>query len=596
LQETSVDFRILGPLEVEVDGRVLPLGGAKQRALLALLLLHANQVVPRDRLIDDLWGDRAPETAATALQGYVSALRKTLGAERIVTRAPGYLLAVDPGSVDLGRFERLVREGRAAFAADDADDASRTLSEALALWRGPPLADLNSMSFAYAEGLRLEQLRLAALEERIEAELALGRHADVVPDLEALVAQHPLREKLRGQLMVALYRCGRQPEALRVYQEARRLLVGELGLEPGPALRRLEQAILNQDPALEAPPAATAPSTGARPRRRRRALAVLGVVVFAACAAAAAAAVLLSRSDHVPAVVANSLVKIDRRTNQVVDVVGVGRFPGKVVAGYGFVWVVNIRDETLTRVGVRAGRPDLVGGLRVKQPAGLTDGGRGVFVGSFADSEVVRIDPSTLQVQDRLRLPGKTALFLAAGAGSLWVTQPPVGFHEAVPSAISRVSLLNGRIERRFSAPVGVLPGQIAFGEGAAWVANVGDGTVWRIDAATNRIKRVQVGSQPTDVAVGFGSVWVPCLGRNAVWRLDAASGTVEAIIPAGEEALALVAGAGAVWVTNQAAGTVSRIDPRTNKVVKTIRLGFNPHGIAVADGAVWVAVAQGRI
>jgi virginiamycin B lyase len=217
-------------------------------------------------------------------------------------------------------------------------------------------------------------------------------------------------------------------------------------------------------------------------------------------------------------------------------------------------------------------------------------------VGSFAASEVVRVDPSTLQVEERLRLPGETASFVASGAGSLWVTQPPVGFQGAIPSAISRVSILNDRVERRFTVPVGVLPGQIAFGAGAAWVANVGDGTVWRIDAATNRIKRIQVGSQPTDVAIGFDSVWVPCLGRNSVWRLDAATGKVEAIIPTGNESLAVAAGADAVWVTNQAEGTVSRIDPRTNMVVKTIRLGFNPHGVAVAGGAVWVAVAQGLI
>jgi YVTN family beta-propeller protein len=594
-----VDFRILGPLEIEDDGRVLPLGGSKQRALLALLLLHANEVVARDRLIDELWGDGAPETAATAVQGYVSALRKTLGAERILTRAPGYLLRVDPEAVDLGRFERLVGEGRAALAAGDPAKASETLSEALALWRGPALADLNSTPFAYAEGLRLREFRLVAVEHRIDAALALGRHTDVVAELEALVAQHPLREKLRGQLMLALYRCGRQSEALQLYQEARRLLVGELGLEPGAPLRTLEQAMLNQDPALDAPSTTATriePSTR-RPRPLRRTLALLGIVGVAAAGVVAASAVILTRSDKPPTVVPNSLVKIDPRTNEVVDVIRVGRFPGKVVSGDGFLWVVNIEDETLTRVALASGRADLVGGLRLKQPAGITaDGGRGVQVGSSEESEVVRIDPGSLKVLERIRVPGITATFLAAGAGSLWITQPHPGFAGAVPSSISRISLLNSSIEKRFTSPARVLPGQIAFGEGAAWVANVGDGTVWRIDAATNGIKRIQVGSQPTDVAIGFGSVWVPCLGRNAVWRLDAATGVVEAIIPTGKESLALAAGADAVWVTNQADGTVSRIDPRTNRVVKTIQLGFNPHGVAVAGGAIWVAVARGVI
>ncbi len=586
-----MEFRILGPLEVEDDGRVAPLGGAKQRALLALLILHANEIVPRDRLIDNIWGDRAPETAATALQGYVSGLRKALGSDRILTRAPGYVLQLDSSEVDLGRFERLAREGREALADGDAERAAALLSEALALWRGPPLADLDATPFAYAERLRLGELRVSAIEERIESELALGRHAALVAELEALLAEHPLRERLRGQLMLALYRCGRQAEALETYQEGRRLLVGELGLEPGTALRSLEQAILTHDPILESRP----PEKAARTARSRRwsVAALAGVLVVAAVAAVAA--VLLTRTDQPPpAVVPNSLVKIDPRTNRVVEVVRVGRDPGKVVAGYGSVWVVNIKDETVTRVGLRSGRADLVGGLRLAAPTGLlAAGGRGLLVGSFAESEIVRLDPQSLEVAERIRIPGRTALFLAAGAGSLWITQPPTDFHAWVPAAISRISILNNRIQGRFGVPRGVLPGQVAFGAGAAWVANVGDGTVWRIDAATNRVRRIQVGGQPTDVAVGFGSVWVPCLGRNAVWRLDAATGETEAIIPAGKESLALAIGAGAVWVSNQVAGTVSRIDPRTNKIVKTIRLGFNPHGLVVADGAVWVAVAR---
>jgi YVTN family beta-propeller protein len=583
-------FRILGPLEAEEDGRLLALGGSKQRALLGLLLLRANEVVPRDRLIDGLWGERAPDTAATALQGYVSALRKTLGADRIVTRAPGYLLRVEPDALDLTRFERFVREGRAALASGDAEAASATLSEALSLWRGSPLADLDSTSVAHADRLRLEELRLSALEDRIEAELALGQHAQLVPELEALVAQHPLREKLRSQLMLALYRCGRQAEALEAYQQARRLLVGELGLEPGATLRGLEQAMLNQDPALELPSTLTARLPALT---RRRMLAAMTVVVIAA--AAVIAAVLLRRTEQPPTVVANSLVKIDPGANQVTDVIRVGRFPTKVAIGYGFVWVVNQEDETLTRVGIRTGRAELVGGLRIEQPIGLTaGGGRGLWVGSFDESEVVLLDPSALKVLDRVRLPGATAPFVAAGAGSLWVTQPPFHFAGDRPSAISRVSLLIDKIERRFRSPAGVVPGSVAFGEGAAWVANVGDGTVWRIDAQTDHITRIRVGHQPTDVTVGFGSVWVPCLGSGAVWRIDAATGKVVAVIHAGREPLAVATGAGAVWITNQAAGTISRVDPRTNKVVKTIRLGFNPHGIAVADGAVWVAVALG--
>jgi predicted ATPase/DNA-binding SARP family transcriptional activator len=254
----EMDFRILGPLEVVDDGRTVALGGAKQRALLAVLLLHANQVVSRDRLVDDLWGERAPETVSTSLHGYVSQLRKALeprGGEKqyqvLVTRAPGYLLRVDPERFDLRRFEQLLREGKSELAEGDAHSASSKLAEALALWRGPPLAELGSAPFASVEGLRLQELRLSALEERIEAELALGCHAEIVGELETLVAEHPLRERLRGQLMLALYRSGRQAEALETYRRSRQRLVEELGIEPSRSLQDLERAILTHDDALD---------------------------------------------------------------------------------------------------------------------------------------------------------------------------------------------------------------------------------------------------------------------------------------------------------------------------------------------------------
>src|SRR5918992_1527058 len=243
-----MEFRILGPLQVLDEGRELPLGGAKQRALLALLLLDPNRVVARDRLIDELWGGSPPDTAPTALQVYVSHLRKALGRDLILTQPPGYLIRVSDGELDFHRFERLVATAR----AEEPTQAGRLLREGLALWRGAPLAELGD-SFARAERARLEGQRLAALEQRIEAELALGRNAELVPELEGLVREQPLRERLRGQLMLALYRCGRQAEALELYRVTRSALVGELGIEPGPALQRLEMAILLQDPGLELP-------------------------------------------------------------------------------------------------------------------------------------------------------------------------------------------------------------------------------------------------------------------------------------------------------------------------------------------------------
>jgi DNA-binding SARP family transcriptional activator len=251
-----MDYGILGPLEVRAGDRVVPLRGARQRELLAVLLLHANEIVSSDRLIDDLWEGDPPPTATKMIQNGVSQLRKLLapegeGEQLLVTRSPGYLLRVDSGELDADRFESLAAEGRRELAAGDYAAAVERLREALALWRGPALVDFVDATFARAEAARFDELRSTATEDRIDADLALGRHADVVPELEALVAQYPLRERLRGQLMLALYRSGRQADALRVYQETRDVLVEELGLEPSPALQRLEKAVLVQDPALE---------------------------------------------------------------------------------------------------------------------------------------------------------------------------------------------------------------------------------------------------------------------------------------------------------------------------------------------------------
>ena len=235
-----MEFLILGPLEVVDGDRSLSLGGGRQRALLALLLTRPNEVVSTDHLVDELWGAHPPKQALNTIQYYVSKLRKTLGPDRIVTRPPGYLIRVEPEELDLERFERLVTEGSA-----------ESLQEAQALWRGPALADLAYESFAQEETARLEELRLTAQERRIDADLERGRSADLVGELEQLTAQHPLRERLRGLLMLALYRSGRQAEALAVYQAARSALVEELGIEPAPALQELERAILRQDPSLD---------------------------------------------------------------------------------------------------------------------------------------------------------------------------------------------------------------------------------------------------------------------------------------------------------------------------------------------------------
>jgi len=250
--DAGVELRILGPLEVVENGRTIELGSRKRRALLALLALHAGKVVSRDQLIDDLWHGEPPAAAETTLRSHISRLRSTLGASRLLSHPPGYMLVLAPEELDAGRCEHLLAQGRKALAQGRAADAADCLRSALALWRGSPLADVAYEPFAQGEIGRLEELRLALLEERVEADLALLRHADLIGELEGLVAEHPLRERVRGQLMLALYRSGRQAEALGSYQQARHALTEELGLEPSEALKDLQRAILAHDPALAA--------------------------------------------------------------------------------------------------------------------------------------------------------------------------------------------------------------------------------------------------------------------------------------------------------------------------------------------------------
>ena len=339
-----IDFRILGPLEVSADGRMIEIGGAKLRALLAILLLRANQSVPRDVLVHDLWGEQPPAGAQGSLEVYISRLRKALGAAAdgpvVVTRPGAYCLLLAEGQLDAHRFERLVEQGRSALAADVPGQGAASLREALRLWRGNALGDLSSEPFAQLETGRLEELRLGAIEDRIEADLALGRHADVVSELEALVVVHPLRERLHGQLMIALYRGGRQAEALETYQAARRTLINELGLEPGPALQQVERAILEQDASLDLPRrAVVTPAAGPRARRTR-----VTAIALASVAVLAAGLVIGARGAHARQATfagKNGLVAVDTASARLVYATQLAGAPGAVSSGDGSVWVAD---------------------------------------------------------------------------------------------------------------------------------------------------------------------------------------------------------------------------------------------------------------
>jgi DNA-binding SARP family transcriptional activator/streptogramin lyase len=575
-----MEFRILGPLEVDDDGRGIAVRRGKEQALLAYLLLHPNQFVPTDRLIDELWGERPTPTARKTLQNAVSQLRRALGDGRIVTEAGGYRFRLEHGELDLHRFENLAEEGRKSGNAE-------LLRDALATWRGEPLANLRDEPFAQRAAGQLEDARLAVVEDRIDADLVAGRDAELVPELEQLIAAHPLRERPYGQLMLAHYRAGRQADALDAYQRVRKTLSEEIGLEPSPQLQELERQILNQDPRL-----APAPRVAGPPRWRNR-RSVIGIVAAALLGAGVLAVILLlfTGGNNPPVVVPNSLVKIDPRTNKVADVVRIGRNPISPVIVGGSIWAVNARDRTVSRFNTKSGSVDTIGQL--KGPVSLAAGRDGaVWVTTAAYQDVLRINARTFEVDRDVHL-GHTAFVAAVGAGSLWVTEPADDLKAR--GTVAQVDLTTTKLEHRYR--VGVIPAGVALGEGAVWVGNLGDGTVSRINLSDGSVQPIPVSSTPVNLTTGYGSVWV--IGGDAgqtgetVWKLNPSTRQADAIIDLGTTPFAIATGAGAVWTANPEAGTVSRIDPRTNQIAKTVRLGFNPQGIAVADDAVWVTVGN---
>ena len=579
----TLDIKLLGTLEVWKHGAPVALGGGRQRALLALLALRPNQVVSSEWLIEELWEGRPPPTAAKALQNLVAQLRRALGQDQqvLITGPQGYELRLGPDAVDARRFERAMAEGLAIVESDPAT-AGRLLRDALELWRGDPLADFADSGFAQSEIARLQELRLGALEARIDADLACGRDAELVPEAEALVAAHPLRERLRGQLMLALYRSGRQADALAEYREARALFQDELGLEPGRELKQLEQAILAQDQSLG--PARKLPPRALRSTGRRVWIALAAAI---AGVAAIGVAALALTGDGAPTVVPDSLVKIDSRTNEIVDVVPVGRQPGPVVVAGRYVVVSSAKDSTLSRVDRRSADVVTQGGFATPRGLAFESGAR-LWVVNERDDEVVQIDVERIVTVDRLGVRGAGLGYVAVGGGSLWLTESAAG-------ALSRWRLPTLELQERYRFESGALPLEVGFGRGSAWVALVHSGELLRIDAASGRSERIRVGDGPGGPpTMGFGSIWTTST-EGTVWRVDAATGKVRAIVRVGGLPFGVAVGAGAVWVANHDDGTVARIDPATDRVVATIRTGFFPEWLAADDRYVWVGLSRSR-
>ncbi len=550
-----MEFHILGPLQVVDQGRVVTLGGSKQRSLLAFLLLHPNEAVSRDRLIDELWGDRPPDTAATAIQVHVSQLRKALGRDVIVTQPPGYLIRVRDGELDLERFERSVAGARSAPLAE----ASELLSEALALWRGgPPLAELDA-PFARAAGIRLDEQRLAALEQRIDADLALGRQAQLVPELERLVREHPLREHLRGQLMVALYRAERQAAALDVYRTGRRMLDEELGLEPGEELRRLERAILSHDPSLETP--------------------VVAAIVGPSLAQRRAA----SGQGGAP-VPPDSVAVIDPERSEAVGHVPVGRRPVALAVGHGSLWVANADDGTVSRID-----PDhyeVVRTIGIGAPAiDLAVAADAVWVANGSDGTVSRIDPNADAVVETIDLRGSSdiawnpAYAVTADSEAVWIAAGPHHTVRVDPATNEPVALIDV-----LNVPVGV-----ALGEGALWVVTVAERLV-RLEPEVNALTAEVAIGYPIALTTGARALWVSD-SRGRVWQIDPETTTVTHTISVSGGLVGLCATDTTLWGANNAQGTLVRINPEDGLVVGTVPVGHAPTDVATCNGLVWVSV-----
>jgi DNA-binding SARP family transcriptional activator len=571
-----MEFLLLGPLEVLSGGRSVLVGGGKRRSLLGVLLVHSNEVVSAERLIDQLWGERPPPTAAKSVQVYVSQLRKALDPDvaranggRLVTRSGGYELRVGPDELDVAVFERALADGERALGGGEPARAASGLAAALALWRGPALADFAYEPFAQGEIARLEELRLVAIEQRVDAELALGRHARVVGELEALVGEHPLRERVRGQLMLALYRCERQAAALEVYRNGRNRMVEELGLEPGPALRGLQEKVLDQSADLDAP-ATTAGRRGDVPvpgRWRWRPMAMViggGAVLLAVSVLAAlSAGGSGSRSgDHATLELApNSVAGVDARTGRPAFALPLPGRPTALRATGSTVWAATVDSASLTGVDARTRSVLREVPLRMS-PDAMAVGARAGWVVNGRRGELVRI---TLGYADAAR---------------------PIRFRRGPPPRSSARTT------------------SVAAGAGGVWVTD-GSRRLVRVDPATRAVTAIPVGRPLDGVTVGAGAVWAISASRASVLRIDprtnAVTDRVVLVTRPGESAplpTRIVASPAAVWVLSRNTATVTRIDPQTRGVAAVIPIGVDrsPNEIAATGEAAWVANEDGTL
>ena len=595
-----MEFLILGPLEIRDNERTIRVDRGQPAALLALLLLNANEPVSLDRIVDHLWPDEPPASATKSVQVHVSRLRRALGDNgsasrgRIETRGSGYAIAIAPGELDAERFRALVAKATEARGGGDAAGAAELIREALGLWRGPPLADLPQSPLLDPEIASLEDQRLSAHEELIEAELALGHHTHIVAELEALARRHPMRERLRAQLMLALYRSGRQAEALQAYQDIRRALATEAGLEPGPALRDLERAILHQDVAL-APAERPAAHTPRTLIRSRRLLAAAAVVVVAGVVGVIVFALTPRSSEPNAAGYGNAVVKLSAGGSGVGAPIPVGNSPLSIVLGLGSAWTLNAGDQTISRIDLATQRVVRTFGAS-SVPTDLAAGHGSLWVLDAAN-RLTRLDPNTGVRVAAIALPPGSATggragqaHLALANGSVWAINGK--------ATISRVDARTNEVVATID---GIAATAIAAGAGALWAIDRGGpqrgqakGAIVRIDPRSNLvIRRISLAAGTlNDLAVAAGAIWVTDPFLGVLWRIDPGPPTLAKTVAVSQGSALVDADGQAVWVVNHLDDKVYEIDPHTNAIVRVTTVGA-PQNVTVDSGAAWITKAM---
>jgi peptide/nickel transport system substrate-binding protein len=598
--EPALEFRVLGPLVVWRAGSPVRLGGIRQRAVLARLICGVGRVVTTDQLAAAVWGESVPTGYVSTLQTYIFHLRAALEPDRLAgappmllrTEASGYRLDLDPdwATLDANQFEASAAAGRASIAAGDARAAVTDLRAALALWHGDVLADFRDFEFVGPYADRLNGLFVDAEESRLDAELALGNNTAVADAAASLIQSHGLRERFHAQRMLALYRCGRQSEALSVYTQLRQLLVDELGIEPNHQLQELQRKILDQDPELDGHPTGQSPTieapgaaaTGPRSRsyrlRDRTVLLAGAAAVIIAIGTIGGVAWHNDGSSRTPAAGPNSAVEIGT-SGRVKASVALGQPPGGIVATPTSVWITNPANSSVTRIDPKTHRR--LASIPVgHDPVALAIHQGQVWVADNTDGKIQQISPQTNTVVRTITV-GHNPSAIADGLGFLWIANQGDGTATRIDPS--------GRIAAR-TIPVGGEPDGIAVGNDAVWVANQFDNTVSRIDPSSLSTSTIAVGVGPAGMAVTRTAVWVADSLDLTVARIDLTHNDSVTKVETGDSPTAVAEFHGAIWVSNAGDATISRLDEATGRVTKTYAFGSSPNGLAVSGSALWVS------